>query len=335
MWKQLLNFLTGIFLLIIFTSCSVGMAMSGKPSPNLGAFHVGSTRGEVELQLGGPQKTVTNPDGTRTDIYVYEVGNEPSAGRAAGHAVMDLLTLGIWEIVGTPIEASQGDEFSLMIRYGRNDKVVSINSVASPPKPEMAEDFDEDEDEFAGMGGEEEIIARATPFNPRREEAVVDVGGSLGTKIEDLAQQLSTGLEEHHIKRIAVFPLYDIAHEVNRPLGNYLTEKLTTMLYKIGSAKVLERSQLDKVIEEVHLTKGGRFDDASVQQIGKLLGVDAVIVGSYTELGNHTVEVNSRIVNVETGEIVGIGTINIPSGSVAPLLRGKEKRTRSNRNVAM
>ena len=84
---------------------------------------------------------------------------------------------------------------------------------------------------------------------------------------------------------------------------------------------MVERSQLDKVIEELHLTMSGRFDEASVQRIGKLLGVDAVIVGSYTELGTHTVEVNSRVIHVETGEIVGVGTVQIPTGAVEPLLR--------------
>ena len=65
-------------------------------------------------------------------MYEYEVGNEPSAGRAAGHAIMDLLTLGLWEIVGTPIEASQGDTFNLMLRYDERDTVIAVNSVAPP-----------------------------------------------------------------------------------------------------------------------------------------------------------------------------------------------------------
>jgi hypothetical protein len=33
------------------------------------------------------------------------VRNEPSAGRAIGHGVMDVLTLGLWEIVGTRLKA--------------------------------------------------------------------------------------------------------------------------------------------------------------------------------------------------------------------------------------
>jgi hypothetical protein len=116
--------------LIAPMGCSVGMAMSGKEEPNLGAFRVGSPRGEVELQLGSPVSTVTNPDGGQTDIYEYELGNKPSAGRAAAHAAMDVLTLGIWEIVGTPIEAFQGETHRLMIVYDAQDRVVSMNRAA-------------------------------------------------------------------------------------------------------------------------------------------------------------------------------------------------------------
>jgi hypothetical protein len=61
-------------------------------------------------------------------LYEYEIGNEPSAGRAAGHAVMDVLTLGIWEIVGTPIEGVQGEKYTATIVYDENDKVVDLRT---------------------------------------------------------------------------------------------------------------------------------------------------------------------------------------------------------------
>jgi hypothetical protein len=87
--------------------CSVGMAMSGSENPDLGAIRIGASRGEVELHLGTPIKTTPLSGGGRADVYQYEIGNEPSTGRAVGHGVMDVLTLGIWEVVGTPIEAVQ------------------------------------------------------------------------------------------------------------------------------------------------------------------------------------------------------------------------------------
>lgn len=61
------------------------------------------------------------------DVYEYEVGNDPSAGRAHGHTVMDILTLGLWKIVETPIEAFQGNKRTLNIIYDKEERVLSIN----------------------------------------------------------------------------------------------------------------------------------------------------------------------------------------------------------------
>jgi hypothetical protein len=119
--------LTGIFFLVTLSNCSVGMALSGKKSPELGAIRVGSTRGEVELQLGPPIKSVTTEDKRRVDIYEYEVGNDHSAGRAIGHGVLDVFTLGLWEVVGTPVEGFTGNTYSMTITYDASDRVVSIN----------------------------------------------------------------------------------------------------------------------------------------------------------------------------------------------------------------
>jgi hypothetical protein len=128
----------GGLLMLASTGCSVGMAMSGKHPPNLGAIRVGATRGEVELQLGSPRETAFLPDGRRTDVYEYELGNEPSAGRAAMHGIMDVLTLGIWEVVGTPIEALQGETKRLAITYTAEDTVAGIGSVQLPKVAETA-----------------------------------------------------------------------------------------------------------------------------------------------------------------------------------------------------
>ena len=123
--------------LLALSGCSVGMALSGKPDPNLTAIHIGSTRGEVELQLGKPVDTVSLGEGARLDTYEFEKGNEPSPGRAVAHGVMDVLTLGLWEIAGTPIEAVQGDTYRVKIQYDGDDKVVAVNpasrTVTAPP----------------------------------------------------------------------------------------------------------------------------------------------------------------------------------------------------------
>ncbi|MCB1831947.1 MAG: outer membrane protein assembly factor BamE [Geminicoccaceae bacterium] len=120
--------IAALLLVASLTGCSVGMAMSGSENPDLAQVRPGATRGEVELQLGSPVKSHFDDDGDRTDVYIYEIGNEPSAGRAIGHGVMDVLTLGLWEIVGTPVEGFQGEKFNLTVRYDKDDVVRSIKS---------------------------------------------------------------------------------------------------------------------------------------------------------------------------------------------------------------
>jgi hypothetical protein len=129
--RSLLKSLRGIALLAVLPACSVGMALSGSENPDLGAVKVGASRGEVEMHLGSPVNSVTLADGRRTDIYAYEIGNEPSAGRAIGHGAMDVITLGLWEVVGTPIEGIQGERYNATITYGTDDKVEIRTAKAS------------------------------------------------------------------------------------------------------------------------------------------------------------------------------------------------------------
>ena len=116
-----------LYALVVLQGCSVGMAMSGKPEPNIGVLEVGTKRDIVLLNLGQPTKTFAK-EGIRTDVFHLERGNQPSTGRAMGHAAMDVLTLGLWEVVGTPIEGFSGDTFTVSIEYDADERVTNINT---------------------------------------------------------------------------------------------------------------------------------------------------------------------------------------------------------------
>ena len=114
--------------IIWLAGCSVGMALSGDKDPDIGAVRIGSTRGEAEMHLGSPVRTNAGAGGSRLDVYEYEIGNEPSGGRAVAHGVMDVLTLGLWEIAGTPIEAVQGEKYEATLTYDEQDRVIDIKT---------------------------------------------------------------------------------------------------------------------------------------------------------------------------------------------------------------
>lgn len=89
---------------------------------------------------------------------------------------------------------------------------------------------------------------------------------------------------------------------------NYIRATLPDLMavYFAGKAdfKVVERQRLRQVMEELKLGVTGMVDPQTAQRIGKLLGANVVVLGSFTELGNKII-LTTRLVKVQTGEVVG------------------------------
>ena len=120
----------------------------------------------------------------------------------------------------------------------------------------------------------------------------------------------------------------------NVDVGKGIVDLLVTGLVKDGSFSIIERKALDKIMAEQNFSNSNRADPNSAARIGKLLGVDAIVVGSITQFGNETKKTNlgalggnwhgmglgnvghsnskanvgitARIVDVDTGEILGV-----------------------------
>lgn len=130
--KLIVHAVAVIMVAVMLPGCAVGMALSGKRTPNISNIRRDMHRDEVIMTLGQPLKTMTKEDGGRVDEFKYQIGNDPSGGRAIGHAVMDILTFGAWEIIGTPIEGLQGKTCYITIGYDKNDKVIKVATGESP-----------------------------------------------------------------------------------------------------------------------------------------------------------------------------------------------------------
>lgn len=77
------------------------------------------------------------------------------------------------------------------------------------------------------------------------------------------------------IKRVAVLSF-------SGPKGDLAADLMTQSLVAHG-ADVVERQRLDSVMKEQSLTASSAFDPATAKQLGKLLGVDALFVGTVGE----------------------------------------------------
>ena len=117
-------------------------------------------------------------------------------------------------------------------------------------------------------------------------------------------------------------------------IGKGIADLLVTHLVKDGSYSIIERKALDKIMAEQNFSNSQRADPTSAAKLGKLLGVDAILIGSITEFGNETkktglgggggnwggfglggfshsnskanVGIDARLVNVDTGEILAV-----------------------------
>ncbi|MDP2314051.1 MAG: CsgG/HfaB family protein [Pseudomonadota bacterium] len=100
------------------------------------------------------------------------------------------------------------------------------------------------------------------------------------------------------------------------PLKVGLTQMLTTDLVGAGGVTVVERTQLQALMDELKLGHSAVVDKDTSSKLGKLLGAEYLILGSYFSLAG-TLRVDARLVRVETGEVVYASGSN---GTVAEFL---------------
>ncbi len=111
--------------MICFSGCSVFMAAKQPGFKDLSILDVGHKRSDVIAELGAPVLT-EEKDGKKKDVFVftqgYSKGNKVS--RALFHGAADFFSLGLWEVVGTPVEAvASGRKMKAEVIYDSNDNV--------------------------------------------------------------------------------------------------------------------------------------------------------------------------------------------------------------------
>ena len=111
------------------TGCAVVMAAKQPDYKNVDLFKVGTPRGALLGEFGHPTATDTRPNGDRCDVFSFTQGYSggAKAGRAFVHGVADVLTLGLWEIIGTPTEAVfSGSTVGYETCYDKEDRVKQV-----------------------------------------------------------------------------------------------------------------------------------------------------------------------------------------------------------------
>jgi curli biogenesis system outer membrane secretion channel CsgG len=132
--------------------------------------------------------------------------------------------------------------------------------------------------------------------------------------------------------RTSVSQIFGSDQDVGKGISDLLVQKLV----QDGKYSVIERNALDKIIAEQNFSNSDRADATTAAKIGRVLGIDAIIIGSITQFGRddqHTkvggggyglgklglggvgtskakavVGISARVVNTTTGEILAAVT---------------------------
>jgi curli biogenesis system outer membrane secretion channel CsgG len=118
---------------------------------------------------------------------------------------------------------------------------------------------------------------------------------------------------------VAVLPFSDAPGAYSTNSGEAVSGFVTSELVSWGRYKVAERSSLGSVMSEQDLKSANLTDADTAKRIGKLLGVDAIIVGSASQYDMDKTQVYIHVVPIVTKDYkvgVSVRMIDAANGQV-------------------
>lgn len=101
---------------------------------------------------------------------------------------------------------------------------------------------------------------------------------------------------------VAVMPFENKG--ASRDLGEIVLDKMITAFFNTNRFKVVERAQLESILNEQQLGMTGVIDASTAAEIGKGIGVDAIILGSVAAAPSGAISLDARAIDTETATII-------------------------------
>ena len=143
---------------------------------------------------------------------------------------------------------------------------------------------------------------------------------ALSTRMKELATQVANSIDQAVQKpRVAVYDFITIQGEAS-PIGRNVAEELMMGLLATGRVTVVERTALQKALDELNFNATDAVDPEKSRQIGRMVGADVVATGTLTDYGQN-VKVNARLIETETSTVMGFGSVSVKRaafGGAAP-----------------
>jgi len=117
-------------------------------------------------------------------------------------------------------------------------------------------------------------------------------------------QQEKSLTEKMDARTIAVSPFQNLGKQTYAPLSKGLAEMIITDLSKVKTLKVVERIQIQAILNELKLSQSGLVDKKSAPRVGKLLGAGKITTGSFLDVGEERLRLDAAVTETEKGKLL-------------------------------
>lgn len=108
---------------------------------------------------------------------------------------------------------------------------------------------------------------------------------------------------------VAVFPFrYVGSNQDLAPVGRGLTQLMVSDLAKVSRLRLLEREQVQALVDEMSLTDANQIDPRTGARSGRMLRAARVVQGSLQDVPNSRVKLDASVVNATNASVVASGT---------------------------
>jgi TolB-like protein len=141
-------------------------------------------------------------------------------------------------------------------------------------------------------------------------------------KVTDIQEGDKAYQEMKKVIRIAITE-FTYGNEFNDFTRN-VQDILYTNLIQRGMT-VVEREKMEQVLNELGKSFSGMIDSSTAAEIGKMLGVEAIVVGTVADMGN-SVDLRTRLVDVEKSAAITAAQIDVVKDPTIAKILGTGKR---------
>jgi TolB-like protein len=140
--------------------------------------------------------------------------------------------------------------------------------------------------------------------------------------MKPLSALLAKSISASARKTVAVLDFTDLQGNVTE-LGRFLAEEFSGDL--VSDAKgfeVIDRTHLKSILQEHRLAATGLIDPQTARKLGEIAGVDALVTGTITPLGD-SIRLSAKVLDTTTAKMLGASTAEIPRTRAIEELLGR------------